>query len=250
MVIRKAILISAGGKKEEKGYLPGADADVANYRKFLSDEVGGWWYSYEIKELRNPSKMELLSAIREAKTADYCFIAASGHGRHVQGRGIDETRFSCNQNEEVAVSDLNPGCARVTIIVDCCRNVTRLETFKEANFANVIAKYSQETHPSALAHRQLFERAVSQAERGCSYLFSCDLNEAAQETQRGGYYSQELLNTGYTWYQTAPKGSDSILDISDAHRGASGAVTRREPQQNPQSVLGRRNNWFPFAVHP
>jgi hypothetical protein len=121
---RKAILVSAGGSPGSKGYLPGAAADVAIFKTFLLSSVGGAWENGEIVTLDNPSLASLKAQLLTCTQYDYVLVAGSGHGHHVIGKTINETRVCCNSTEEISASDLNPGSRRCTVILDCCREVT------------------------------------------------------------------------------------------------------------------------------
>lgn len=246
---RRAILIDAGGTPGEKGYLPGPAADVRSLRLFLLSNPGGAWDDKEIVVLRNPSKVDVQRELVQARSSDYCFVSASGHGRHVQGRGIDETRFCCNQNEEIAAHQLNCGSQRSTVFLDCCRHVTRTEDISIfESRAKSIKKYAADR--SAYLYRATFDAALGAAETGCCYLYSCDLHQAAQETQNGGYFTQACVDAAVEWHENYQQGKPRILDLWDVHSLASQIVKRREPQQDPKYQLGRRLRHFPFAVFP
>lgn len=242
---RRAILIDAGGNPGEKGYLEGTAADVANYARYLETVIGGAWNSNEIDILTNPTLTEVQTAVSNARGFDFSLVTASGHGRHVFGRNIDETRFKLHDGNEIAASGLNTGSDRCSVILDCCRNITLLTTLMESVAMTLNMRKAAQVTDRA-AHRYVFERAMGMAEKGCHYLYSCNLNEGAQENKEGGYYSQELIIAATNWYQNASQ--STYMDYSDVHAIASARVTAREPQQHPQSQPGRRQNYFPFAV--
>lgn len=245
---RKAILIEASGIPGAKGYLPGAAADARIFEEYLRSAAGGAWESHEITPLHNPTLATVQRELAAAKSSDYCFVTASGHGRHVQGRGIDETRFSLTDGNEISAASLNTGSTRCAVVIDCCRHVTVLvEEILEAAMAQNMRKAAQ--YYDRALYRKVFDEALGLTEFGCSYLYSCNLNEAAQESEKGGYYSQALIEAAGRWFTSSSTIGKQVYDLYDVNNLASAIVTRREPQQHPQTQLGRRNRYFPFTVH-
>lgn len=244
---RQAVLIEASGTQGQKGYLEGAAKDVDNFREYLLRDYGGAWEPAEIVILRNPTRAETLRAIAAAKAADYSFVTASGHGHH-QGGSQNETKFCLKGDDEVSASELNSGSARCTVVLDCCRHVTHAVQFEETR-AVLMAKSARIARPRQM-YRTAFEKAIEAAEYGCSYFYSCGLNQAAQEDSNGGYYSRALVVCAGDWHEKVSFAGAALLDVVDAHTAAATVVTRREPQQKPEHQAGRRMRYFPFAVYP
>jgi len=244
---RKAILIHAAGQQTDKDYLEGAKADVKNFREYLNTNAGGAWEYHEIEVLENKSKAEIMKAIAAAKSSDYTLVTASGHGHHVKGKGVDETRFCVNKIDEIAAHELNTGSSRCSVIIDCCRMVTiQMSLVEQWMTKAAMESRSEDIHRARF--RAIYDDAVLGAEIGCSYFFSCDLNEAAQESKDGGYYSGALITCAEDWHSKSMGKGLAILDILDAHRSAAEVVTKREPQQHPQHQAGRRRKYFPFGI--
>ena len=242
---RRAILIEASGKPGEKGYLEGAVADVENFRIHLLSEHGGAWETSEVTVLHNPSRSQVLTEIAAAKTADYSFVTASGHGYHLKSGTLSETMFCLKDNDEIGASELNTGSPRCTVVLDCCRKITspaQLQEMRKSVRAALAAKAPRSFY------RRAFDDALLASEKGCSYLYSCDLDEAAQEDNNGGFYSVGLVFCARAWHDV--QSSAGIYDVVDAHNGAAKVVTAREPQQHPKHQAGRRLRYFPFAVSP
>lgn len=248
MPSRQAILIESSILASHPT-LAGARADAANLGSFLLEDHAGAWEQDEIALLHNPSVADVRSVLREAATKDYVFLAFSGHGYHVRGRSLEEDRICLGSTEEMAVSELNPGTARFTCLIDTCRKVEAaplvLEARKFANAAKAL-KYDYRWRC-----RQLFDDALSNSERGTISLFSCDLDEAAGETKEGGYFTSSLLDSANVWKDSLSGGLSSSLDLYSAFTRSVDAVHRTSHnQQHPQFQGGRRLRYFPWAVRP
>jgi hypothetical protein len=239
---RIALLIEAS-KSKKHGDLPGAVEDVASYASFLASDFGGAWKDDEIRVLNNPSKDLVNAWLKVAKNADYAFITFSGHGYHAVGKGINETRLLINDDQEMAVSELNPGNPRVLIIPDACRKVTPVTMEKSARSIQAsLTEAARFLKPNRQRCRELFDKGITNAELGSIYMYSCDLNEAAGDTNS---FSRMLVGVGEAWAERRDAGT---LASNYAFAGAAEATTKKNPQQHPKMDAGRRINHFPFAV--
>jgi hypothetical protein len=239
---RFAVLIEAS-KLTNHEDLPGARQDVEAYKAFLTSDFGGAWQDQEIHVLSHPSKTLLMEWIEIAGRFDYSFVAFSGHGHHVVGKRIDETRVCINDSEEVPVYDLNTGSGRCLVAADSCRKVTRLLQAKSAGEFRMSLQEAEETlRPNRERCRQLFDASVLQAEKGAIYMYSCDLDEAASDSYS---FSRALVEAGEAW---AEKRKSGILWSNEAFHVAAAATSQRNKQQHPKMDAGRRTVHFPFAV--
>lgn len=243
---RLAILIEAS-KLKDHDPLPGAVADVENYAEFLKSPVGGAWQESEITTLHNPRRENLKRYIQIAAHYDFTMVTFSGHGHHVVGaKGVNETRLCLNDTEEIAVHELNPGNPWSLVIADTCRKVTVLEMeYEVRGFRNLMAEKRAHFRPDAKKCRELFDKSITEAEKGPITMYSCDLNEAAGESSRGGYFSCGLLEISAAW---ADRGDGSVLRSNTAFTGAAAYTTNKNPQQHPVQEAGRRLVHLPFAV--
>lgn len=247
MPTRAAILIESSNVQGQRD-LPGARLDVANWQRHLRSMHGGAWRESEITVLHKPGWATLKTILTKHADTNYVFITFSGHGDHLQGKDIDETRICLNENDDVLVTSVNPGNPRCTFVVDSCRGIVREEEIpRKAEAVVLMEKQARDVG----AYRQLFEAAVEQAERGTIRLYSCDLGESAGESSRsGGYFSTYLVDCSEAWYRGTEQGKRYYYPVSRACDCAAKETTKREPQQHPQYEGGRRTNHFPLAVCP
>jgi hypothetical protein len=243
---RKALLI---GKVESKRYgdLPGVSVDLVNFRNYLLSDFGGAWEEDEIITVNDPSLLEIEFAKERSSKSNFAFIAFFGHGHHLIDKYKDETIIIINDKEELPVSSLNPGCPRVLIVIDACR---KIEYFDEEKISAKASLKMAETR-LRYRYREIYDQALSETERGCITIYSCNLDEAAGEDRRmGGLFSSSLIICGDTWHQSTSYGNESIYTVRDAFNCASRRTNQIMPQQNPQMDAGRRLYYFPFAVKP
>lgn len=241
---RKALLIEASATPGETA-LPGAAKDPDVIKRFLKSQAGGEWEESEIEILRNPSCFEVKLSVKLASVADYAFVAFSGHGHHVVGKGVDETRI-CLRDGQMSAYELNTGSDRCTVVIDACRKVTHLvenvEKYARARamlFSNTLVKRG---------YRQYFDKQLEECGTGVIYLYSCNLNEAAGENSEGGFFTLFLVDSGETWHDSQASRWNQCYTLEDSFKSAAAMTTKRQPQQHPVYDPGRRLDSFPFAV--
>ena len=245
VLTRAAILIESSNIPRESD-LPGARLDVTNWRQHLCSDYGGAWDAAEITILNTPTWASLKGLLSQHSNTDYVFIIFSGHGYHVVGKDIDETRICLTGSDEIPVASVNPGNPRCTFVVDSCRGVVREEDLSVPKIA--MESLMQKTASSRDAYRRTFDQAIQQCERGVIRLYSCDLEESAHESSRsGGYFSTFLMACCDNWHDRTSERSYYPMDL--AHRCAAGRTTGKVPQQHPQYEGGRRRKHFPLAVY-
>jgi len=242
---RKALIIEAS-KAEIQNDLPGARVDAERFSEFLLSDFGGAWDPPEITVMHTPNAAEVMQAKREMRAADYAFVAFSGHGYHVRGGGVDDTKICLRNGDEIDVLELNPATDRCFIIIDACRSLVHEEVEKGARLKK--GAFMVEDMSRRYRFRQLFDQYVKVAEKGAIYAYACDVTESAQESKQGGYFSRALVECSDGWASNKPGTLDSVYDVNSAFSCAKISVNRKAPQQNPQFQPGRRHKFFPFAV--
>jgi Caspase domain len=248
MPTRKALLVCSANIPEF-GKLPGAAADLNTFNAFLTSNAGGAWDYSEIKILVDPSVNILKQSIQSLASADYAFITFSGHGEHLVGKGLNETRLYLSAKETLLVRELNPGCKRQTILIDSCRALTRvdesilekrsqLQAFSAANIADPIrAKF-----------RAHFDSAMMAAEEGRIVMYSCGVGQSAGETNRGGFFSRSIVEISEEYCGSQGYFSGGSLSVREAFEKAKEKTCILNAPQSPEIESGRRMRFFPFAI--
>ena len=232
-------------------YLPGVKVDLENYSQFLKSNYGGAWEANEISIMDTPKKSVLEAVLMLSRTADYVFITFSGHGEHLTGKGINETKICLNAEEDIAVYELNPRNKRHSVIIDACRTVrTITETKEKRALAN---QFSGAPYTVRSKCRELFDGAVAASEEGRTVMYSCDINQIANEkTGGGGVFSEELVNSARGWAVNkaveAWRNVADVLKMDEAFKYASAATYKLSAPQKPIYEPGRRHVHLPFAV--
>lgn len=244
---RFALLIAAPKLKDHRP-LPGTEVDVVKLREWLLSDRGGAWEPNEIKTFSNPAFTDLKPYLTYQSGCDYAFTAFAGHGYMVKAEyGGHDTVVCLRDGEDLRVKELNPGNKRCTVVADCCRNLITdipAELIKEALTYN--AK-SFSAYDDRARLRALFDQAVTAAEEGATYLYSCDKNQqAADDDDDGGLFTFHLLKAAREW--AGAQARPAVLRLDTAFATAKARVTVAEPQQHPEMPPVRRLVHFPFAV--
>jgi len=239
---RHAIIVVCP-KSSKYGDLPGAEADAQNYLDYLPSAEGGAWNPGEIALFRNPSRAELKLALTSTWGVEYAHLAFSGHGYHIQGGDLDETRLILNDYEEMSVPEFTTGRNRELAIIDACRKVEYVSEPEARILAN-LAEVEKSGH-TRLQCRALFERKIMEAEEGRIEMYSCDLNQAAGESRRGGFFTRALLDGARQWARSLIYSGSHTLSTREAFAIAESGTKR---PQRPQYQPGRRLVHFPFGV--
>jgi hypothetical protein len=244
MVTRAAFIIANQGGGPMLTVLDGTPVDARRYPAFLRSDFGGAWSGDEIAVLENYERADILRSLGSANT-DYSFVVFSGHGEHVDG----EMRLWLNSDEYLSQHELATRSRRQLHIIDACRALGEEQLFEGRDKVATVGGLPNVAY--RVSCRALYDKNIARAEEGLSTMYSCSLNQAAQETAaNGGYFSywltrlaRELAASNKS--QTGQ--AKSVLHVPDAFARASNLVASRYPQQ-PVLENGRRMRSFPFAV--
>jgi hypothetical protein len=246
-VARAALLIGAP-QLTGHPYLVGVNADMSAVHRFLTSPHGGAWRNSEIHQLTNPRKSAVLGLLAQLeKNTEYLLTFFGGHGSHVLELG--QTSLCLNDAEEISVAELFPSIPRQVLVVDACRKLTRL-TEQYVEMADALYAEKAVAHPIyTQSCRQLFDRAIQAAERGRVVMYSCSVDESADD----GLFTPALVRAAEQWAEKhAPPlslvGASHIYDVPTAFEKANNTTVTANRLQTPVLHNGRRLGQFPFAV--
>ena len=222
---RRALLIG------NSNGLAGVKPDISNYVKFLTSDYGGQWYESEIVIRINPTRKALLETIQNLKNErpDFVFVVFSGHGAYQK-----TTILEINKDEEFVYETELIGIAKRQIsIFDCCRNViqTQLSESQKSFAINVLIG-----NPSII--RPIYEDRIMKAIEQQNFLYACSINESALDTEEGGLYTKNLLDSA------KPLSNHLFKLVGETHEEAAEKTSNAawEPKrhrQNPTASLPR-----------
>lgn len=242
-ITRRAILIGAPSVKPE---LPGVTRDVEDIRNFLCSNKGGAWRQNEVLTLLDPTKMDVLKAIRESEDIDYVFITCSGHGEHQIGASSlgGQTVMHLNEKETISIDSVNPKNRRHLVVVDVCRNLVKITAKLEKALESLSLRLESTQY---VDYRKAFDDAVMNTSEGRIVAYSCDINQSAGDDGNGGVFTQALLDSP-TQFRKHANNNYGIVDINQAFERAKSETYRINAPQSPVFNAGRRREFFPFAV--
>lgn len=234
---RRALIIYCDNTKS--GKLSGPSQDNLNFREVLESDLGGGWYSSEVKSLQNPTKEEIEFGVNEfCKDSDYTFIIFTGHG--FTDSETNEQYFEI-KDCEIPISDLKTYAKRQTILIDSCRGYDKVsESLSDKFFMEAKLTYST---------RKLFDSEVLKCEEGITLLYSASVNQSSSDSDEGGVYILSLIKSIKYWnnnYKNALK-----LDLKICHTLAVQFLKQdyKLTIQEPQIMPEKRRNYFPIAVN-
>jgi hypothetical protein len=245
-VNRKSLLIANPGIEGSDKYCSGVIADIKNFKDFLLSPIGGLWKDEEIIIKNKPSKAELLNSINLLKNTEYALIVFSGHGWH--SSQLNETMLQLNDKEDINSKELRQGAPKQTLILDCCRVICKelLEKILEYAFQKTLSQI----HPEDC--RLYYDNRIKECPGSLTVLYSCDINETAGETSKGGYFSYSLINSSKEWASRTTIDTTkecSIFSIVQAFEKAQNIVREVSgKRQNPQIEKPRSEKYFPFCI--
>lgn len=235
---RAALLI--GGLDED---LIGVEADLGNFQAFLRSPAGGAWNASELTILRNPGALQVDVHLSLLKSADYSFVVFAGHGDHHDG----STRVQLKEGVVISADKLKVGAPKHTLVVDCCRIVTR-----RTNIAvEALLEKAESAGLAPSVARAAFDAEVTKCSGGLVTMYSCAVGEGAGEGSDGGYYSRSLVDGARNWARASRGTGDNYkcLSVFDVHNLAEPAVLRLSGnRQHPKIEKPRSKPYFPFAI--
>jgi hypothetical protein len=238
-MIRRALIIYCDNTRS--GKLSGPVRDNANFREFLTQNIGGDWSSEEIESLRNPTSVSVRNIINTFLSgADYTFIVFTGHGGI---NSFDEKQYIELMDSSVPLQQLKTTAKRQTIIIDACRGyyTEGLEDLRESKILTFsIGGILKST-------RAIFDDGILRSNEGLTILFAASENQTALDTNKGAAYLLSLLNAAYGWENTDKK--YNILGLDVVHEMATDYMNNNfDTIQEPSLNEEKRKRYYPFAV--
>lgn len=245
---RFGLIIANPGEEGRENYCEGVNKDVRNYENFLCSPVGGAWNKSEIHILQKPSSLEVLSAITQAKQADYAFIVFAGHGHYSADKR--STMLNLRPSVDIDSAVLRDGAKKQTVILDCCRKIERpmlVEKRAALAFADSAA-----SRMSTVNCRKYFDREVERCPNSLVLVHSCSIDQtAADDSGKGGLYSYNLIDSTNDWASSLSINSSLYFSrsIVKTHEIAAAQVSRLSSnRQEPEIEKPRSEPYFPFGI--
>jgi hypothetical protein len=247
-VNRRSLIISNPGELGAKNYCEGVFKDVENYKKFLSSPIGGYWGTNVVEHLDRRTEKEVKAALSKISSADYSLIVFCGHGYHSDE--TDSTILELRKGEEIDSDDLRGVTSKQTIILDCCRVRAKTLLLEDRLFEAALAK----SHKfDGEACRRYYNNQIVKCRDGIIVLKACSIDEeAGDDSEKGGYYSYNLLKFAKRWANETIVNNSigyDILSAPEAHELCkSNVIDKSKGAQHPQIEKARSEPYFPFTI--
>lgn len=243
MIKRAALLIGVPGIEGKKGFLTGVKPDMRKIKGHLLSPIGGLWNHSEIHELNNPTKEQVrcMHAQLIAEGIDYLITFVGSHGFHYEIENNSYVELAAD-NVMSEIELIPSAIRRQTLVLDACRRFDT-HTFSAESLDTIMEKESSDFS----RYRQEFDRALERTEYGRIVLYSCSVNETADDP----LFTSALVNEAVRWSKNInSNNSDAfmVLDIHDAFELARVITLNKNSQQHPEISAVRRKCYFPFAL--
>ena len=231
-MLRNAIIITTASSGFEN-----IEAVKKLWCGFLKSNIGGGWYENEII-CPPPTLMDVSKAIESAKHADYSLVVFIGRGAMKKAElPWMETRIELNEKEALwAERQLNTGALRLSLILDCCCNLSQPTPSVHLSENNPY----KITKTDLAFYRETFEEKLYQAEQGMVKIISAAVNHGNCQNVS---FSHFLLDSIREWSEHHDR--KTTLSWRDA-------VTQSCLPSDGQSQIdyqgGRRLHHFPVAI--
>ncbi len=254
--MRRLIIITNSGGEEN--FLPGIALDKQNYLDFFHLPEGGLWECNEIQCYNDNCSREVLSSYilscRLTQTLDYVVLVFCGHGytHEVYGQ-----MFELSPDNEISLREIMQMMAytRCLMIADSCRTIVRMEDGGQIFRDRLFTESREDERYKARCH-DIYDERFKLMSRGSFCIGNAaSFNQAANENNRGGLYSQVLLKTAKDIInqkrleQRTPY-YNSVSSFSYVHSLASEAVSRETFGRQLPTYHAPRCNQPPFVVVP
>lgn len=244
----KRIAIIIGNDGGIRNYLPGVSKDIVNFTEYLKSDFGGAWEDKEIIIGKDWTTQSLKREITFQKGigADYFLIIFSGHGYAIRNR---DTYFELASDDDLALNTLKRWLQfkKSLIIADSCRKY--VEILEKAYARESLRFYSKANSPFRQRYREMYDLELQRLEMfHNTIILSTDLDECAYDTDEGGLYIKNLIETARSVERYGNAGIYSIREMHDTV--AEKVAILKGYKQNPQICSTSRTMTPPFGVKP
>lgn len=229
----RALLIGSSG--EGDSYLLGVKKDVRAMKNYLLSGNGGGWKDNEITVLEESNPLLLNATLRNIKAEEnnFVFVSFFGHGSFDECNG---RKFYLDSNNFFTLNDINGLAQKQIFIADSCAKITSVElseSFESRVFDSLDDKNSK---------RLAYINWLSSCDNQQVNLFGCNIDEYSNETDKGGYFTQSLIDLSNNSLQHL-----SVIESFELAQRRVQVMTNGE--QNPTYHLNSRpKKILPFKV--
>ena len=246
--MKKKAIIIATPNCPKHGKLPGATKDAETWNAFLLSPEGGAWKDDEIEIFSDPSK-ELVDIVlnnRKNLSLDYALLAFSGHGFYTKPTSYTtETRMLLSDvaTDYITENTFTVRAKRELVVMDACREYGgELMVGKMANMIRAMEARAANEDRFRRA-REVFDLALANAPEGRSLIYSCDLNQTADDVSS---FTRFLISDGIRLAKEAK--TVCTISVKEAFDAAEAKPSEVNYPQKPIYPAQRRLTHLPFSV--
>jgi hypothetical protein len=235
MTTRSAVLLNCPGNGTN--FLNGVATDIESYEKHLLSDMGGNWYKNEISTITSPTRTGLINRLNLEREKDILYIFFCGHGYYA--KPSNQQMLCLARNEEIDAAVLLGYGRRVFLVTDSCQEII-MTAYSEARLFRSDVQ-NAETEPK---NRRRFNSMIDDLPIGASYhAKACAIDELAGEDERGGLFSQALIEECRT---RASNRQD--FNLCNNFQSVADSVSRKSGgRQNPKLTFPRSNSAMTFV---
>lgn len=259
------LIINNGG---DSNPLPNVEVDKRNYLDFFQSPEGGYWNYDRTKNDQditvfenNFSLLILQENIKYHKKLqapyDYIVIVFCGHGFSENGEKWIEAKPTDKKDDYISLAEIKDVCRgiRTLFIADTCLSIPERQVFSESLQFGSFTDFGDETEYGNRCKQIYNESVMSVSKNNFTAAFAVSLGEEASDNERGGFYSQTLLQTAKKQIKEL-RGQTSmlhyhILSFPQIHSFAAKEVIKlTNGNQHPSIEMTRKKEQLPFIIVP
>lgn len=242
--------------------LPNVKADKENYLRFFHSAEGGAWEDEEIQISENNFDFSVFAddirfQQRMQRPYEYIVLVFCGHGySDANGERWIEVRPDGSNGSCVSLSQIKEACyrTRTLFISDSCLAIYP-QPATERSYSAITDSFHREDYYRARCKELYNELVKRTSEYTFTAGFAVSLGESADDNERGGYYSQTLLDTARIHINALKNdnqyANQNYASFSAIHDAAARVVAAKtNEKQHPSIEMPRSYYQLPFIVVP